>query len=174
MPRTARITSGTNPEPSTRTRLNEEPAGELEFGVENQSGRIGDPRGKNKTRAEFPPSRIREAGRTGGEIDGGPRNEHDVTADDMSPETLLDENRSRSPSARAGRQPTDTGLRTVGAADIGPGGGLDEQELADTEPVGRHEAERLRRKAAEHARDPNFFEPNEAAAQAARNDAGNS
>lgn len=169
MPRTAtRTTAGTNPDAGTKTRLNEEPAGELELDVENDSGRIGDPRGKKKSRAEFPPNRIREAGKTGGERDGGPHEEYDVTADDVSPETLLDENRSRTPSARAGREPADTGLRTVSEASIGEGGGPDEQEMADRAPVGRGEARRLQRKAAEHARDPNAFEPNEAAVQAER------
>ncbi|WP_428312470.1 hypothetical protein [Hydrocarboniphaga sp.] len=88
----------------------------------------------------------------------------DVSADDLAPETLLDEEGTHTSDG-----PADQGLRETRASTIGAGGGLDEAELADTQPVGKSEAERLKRKADEHANDPNAFEPAEAAEVASRN-----
>ncbi|WP_157622691.1 hypothetical protein [Solimonas soli] len=93
--------------------------------------------------------------------------DHEVTADDMTPETLLDEQRSHTPDASRGRVPQDGRLSSVPGAAIGAGGGADEAERADKEPVGRGEAEALRRRARAHAADANYFERHEAEALAA-------
>jgi hypothetical protein len=72
-------------------------------------------------RDAFPPSRVRQAGMTGGSRPGG-----GPTADDLAPETLIPEDR---PNAADGQ------LRTVDESEIGAGTGLDEAELAEVEPV---------------------------------------
>jgi hypothetical protein len=113
--------------------LNEEPNGELHLERrDDRSGRVGDLRRPEDVAEQFPKERERLAGRTGGETTEG-----DLTADDASAETLLDEDRSHSPQAQEERQPLDTELREVDEADIGEGGGLDEAELARRDPVGR-------------------------------------
>jgi hypothetical protein len=165
MPRTA---GGNDDNAQRKPRVNEEPSSELDLGTDEGAGRVGDWRSRKKLHDEFPPARVREAGQTGGEVPGGPHDERDVTADDLSPETLLDEERSHTPSALARRDAQDSRLHSVSEADIGEGGGLDEAELADRKPVGRDEARRLQRKIAEHAGNPNAFEPNESAEVAAR------
>lgn len=127
---------------------------------DERGGRTGDLRARVASNEEFPPERVRQAGRTGGEtIDS------DVTADDLSPETLLDSEASRSPSAREGRTASDRDLNII-EEPLGLGGGLDEAEDAERDPVGQAEAAKLREKSREHASDPNYFEPNEAAVQA--------
>ena len=147
-----------------RVRVNEDPPRRLALdeGLE-RGGRVGDPRSRDRHDREFPPARGREAGQSGGEIADG-----DVTADDAAPETLLDDERSATPSDRGRREPLDTVLRGRDPETIGTGRGKDEAELADDAPVGAEESRRLRRKAHEHARDPNHFEPAEAVEQAAR------
>lgn len=113
--------------------LNEEPTAELDFEKgDERSGRVGDRKPDAELREEFPPARVREAGMSGGEmpdetVDGK------VTADDLAPETLLDEDRSHSPAARAGRDSADTVLSDAGEDDIGAGRGKDEAELAQRE-----------------------------------------
>lgn len=156
--------SRTRRDSAQRVRVNEDPPRRLALdeGLE-RGGRIGDPRSRAHRDREFPPARGREAGRSGGEIVDG-----DITADDAAPETLLDDERSATPSDRGRREPLDTVLRGRDPATIGGGRGKDEAELAGDAPVGAAESRRLRRKAQEHARDPNFFEPAEAAEQAAR------
>ncbi len=111
----------------TRTaRLNEEPPRELDFNAGDEStGRAGDPRSEADVQAEFPAERVRQAGMTGGETAAG-----EVTADDMAPETLLDEDLSRTPGASAGRDPIDTILHEADETDIDEGQGLDEAGLA--------------------------------------------
>ena len=132
---------------------------------DTREGRIGDPKPMSEVREEFPARRAREAGRTGGETA-----EHQTTADDMTPETLLDFDASRTPSSLRGRMPNDTDTRVVSEAEIGGGDGLDEAELAERDPVGARAAARTQRKAREHAANPNMVEPHEARerAQAAR------
>lgn len=134
-----------------RGRLNEEPPGELSFEDEEPSRRAGDPRPAASEREEFPRKRVREAGQT-----GGARPDGDVTADDLAPETLLDEDRSRTPSARAARQASDTALSVVDESAIGSGRTEDEQsprprrgeqrpqDPADGRPREAHEHRRKR------------------------------
>jgi hypothetical protein len=135
----------------------ESPRRPLDFERGNQrEGRIGDPRPARERKEEFPARRVREAGTTGGETA-----DHHDTADDMTPETLLDAEASHTPGSTQGRGANDTATRTVGAADIGGGDGLDEAEMAERRPVGAGEARRIQRKAREHAADPNMVEPHE-------------
>lgn len=149
--------------PKARTpRVNEEPARELDFTRgDGRYGRVGDQRPAADLRKEYPPQRVRESGRSGGELP-----EPGITADDLSPETLLDEERSRSPDSPRGRAPLDTALRTIDDTVVGDGGagfgsGADEAEQARREPVGAQQGEALRRKSRAHARDANFVEPHE-------------
>jgi hypothetical protein len=115
---------GTKPAP-----VNEEPPGELDFNKgDERSGRAGDPRSQRDYHGEFPEERVRKAGMTGGENPGG-----EVTADDLAPETLLDEDRSRTPEAQEGRAAIDSVLRDAAEAEIGEGHGKDEAELAREE-----------------------------------------
>lgn len=162
MPRTARSNSSNERDTRKIAPQNEEPRGDLDFSDDDSHGRSGDAVSSTRLREEFPDRREREAGRTGGEMRGLNASDDDVTADDAAPETLLDEERSHTPDAE-GREPADQDLRTVRATNIGAGGGLDEAELADTDPVGEEEAARLKREIERHARNPNAFEPNEAA-----------
>lgn len=127
---------------------------------DERGGRTGDLRARVASNEEFPPERVRQAGHTGGE-----RADTDVTADDLSPETLLDSDASRTPSARQGRIAADREL-SITDQPLGLGGGRDEAEAAERQPVGQAEAAKLRKKSREHASDPNYFEPNEAAVQA--------
>ncbi len=105
-------------------------------------GRAGDLRPAHEVLAEFPPSRVREAGLTGASMPGG-----EVTADDLAPETLLDDNPSHSPSAHSERDAMDTVLHDVSEADIGAGGGLDEAEEAWADPISPNEQARRQRDA---------------------------
>jgi hypothetical protein len=141
----------------------EQPRSELDFERgDEREGRIGDPKPEREVREEFPGRREREAGTTGGET----ADAH-VTADDMTPETLLDSEPSRTPESMRGRAANDRSLNTVGASGIGAGDGPDEAEMADRDPVGKQAAARTQRKAREHAADPNMVEPHEAQERAA-------
>lgn len=93
---------------------------ELNFDDEGIPPRSGDPRvARGERDPEISARRVRQAGRTGGEVMGG-----GSTADDLTPETLLDEYED------IGR-PTDKKLRVVDADEIGGGVGKDEAELAN-------------------------------------------
>ncbi len=101
----------------------------------------------------FPPARVAELGRSGGETPDG-----HVTADDLSPETLLDDDASRSPAVRARRAPQDAQL-TRSTSTAGMGGGLDEAEWAERSPVGRDQAKKLQQRSERHANDARQMEP---------------
>lgn len=135
-----------------------EPANEpLDFDRDSQlPGRIGDPEHPQRTDERFPPERVRRAGQpaVGDRAPG---------ADDLSPETLLGEDAGAIPEYGFAEIAADTELREIAAEEAGLGDGPDEAELAETNPVGRSESRARQRKAAEHAADPNFFEPSEAA-----------
>lgn len=57
------------------------------------------------------------------------------TDDDMTPETLIREDGARHPFEPGADTPADLDLETVGAGDIGAGGGLDEAEEARIDPL---------------------------------------
>lgn len=108
---------------------------------DEESGRIGDERSREEASREFPPERVRAAGLTGGEAQ--PLGQ-DITSDDMSPETLLDEEGAEAPSAYASEdeKPADKSLRIVEGAEIGGGSGKDEAELAQENVRSRENTER--------------------------------
>lgn len=108
--------------------------GELRFGDRQlrRDGRVGDPRSPGELAHEYPPQRAREAGRTSGEI---PR--EDPTGDDVTPETLIDEDGDGAAPLSDDSTPNDRTLREVSASAIGGGTGLDEAELADVAPVSK-------------------------------------
>ena len=97
---------------------------------------------------EFPAESERQAGMTAGET----TDPAEATADDLAPETLLDEERSYSPAAQQKRVPRDTELRDAGVPEPIESGSLDEaglvplttrrvreQERADNAPARRRD-----------------------------------
>lgn len=112
----------------TETELNEYPSGELRLD-DPERGRVGDPRSPEDEESEFPPERVREAG-----LSGASAPDTDATADEATPETLLSEEPSHTPTA-AKDQPADTILSEVDETEIGGGYGLDEAELAEEDPL---------------------------------------
>jgi hypothetical protein len=103
---------------------------ELDFDVDEPTGKIGDPIPERELRQELPLSREREAGMTGASED-----DHEPTDDDMSPETLIHEDGARSASEIGEGGPEDESLSIVDEDDIGGGDGLDEAELARRDPL---------------------------------------
>ncbi|MFK0310365.1 phosphotransferase system, HPr-related protein [Pseudomonas sp. NPDC090233] len=111
---------------------------ELDFNERNdeRKGRIGDERPASEVDKEFPPQRVTESGMTGGEALTDSLHEDNVTDDDLSPDTLLDETGARDPYEPGdGGGPADQELREVDAREIGGGIGLDEAELARSAPL---------------------------------------
>lgn len=102
----------------------------LDFDKSEPQRRIGDGVEPEQGR-EFSPQRVREAGMTGASMP-----DHQPTDDDLSPETLIDEDGARSPR-EAGDEggPLDRRVRLVGAAEAGTGRGLDEAELGRVDPL---------------------------------------
>ncbi len=102
---------------------------ELNFSdrLDDRQGRVGDERPESEVEQEFPEERVRQGGLTGGEALTDSLHEDGVTDDDLSPDTLLDE------PGYGG--PADQALTEVDAMEIGGGRGLDEAELARTNPL---------------------------------------
>ncbi|EKT4504711.1 phosphotransferase system, HPr-related protein [Pseudomonas aeruginosa] len=106
---------------------------ELDFDerLDEREGRVGD-----EVDREFPPRRVAHSGMTGGEALSDSLHEDNVTYDDLSPDTLLDETGARDPHEPGGSGgPADQRLRQVDADEIGGGIGLDEAELARSAPL---------------------------------------
>ncbi|MFY1666541.1 serine kinase/phosphatase [Pseudomonas sp. Pseu.R1] len=104
---------------------------ELNFNDSNEpSGRIGDMIPENELETYIPEERVREAGLTGASTD-----DHNPTDDDISPETLIDEDGARSPREEGEGGPADFDLSIVDEDEIGAGGGLDEEEMAIFDPL---------------------------------------
>jgi len=76
-----------------------------------------------------------DLGLTGGSTLSESAHEDNVSLDDLSPDTLFDESGARSPFEPGGNGPADEQLRTVDAAEIGGGSGLDEAELGRSAPL---------------------------------------
>ena len=111
---------------------------ELDFDerLDERQGRVGDERPASEIEREFPPERVAESGMTGGEALSDSLHEDNVTYDDLSPDTLLDETGARAPHEPGGGDgPADMDLREVDADEIGGGFGLDEAELARSAPL---------------------------------------
>lgn len=107
----------------------EEPQ-ELSFDDDDtRDGRVGDRERDDVVAQEYPYRREASAGLTGAATP-----DRDITADDLSPETLLDEDGARGELADDPEElAADQSLRTVDADEIGGGSGLDEEELAHLE-----------------------------------------
>jgi len=104
---------------------------ELNFNDNNEpSGRIGDTIPEDELQTYLPDERVREAGMTGASTD-----DHNPTDDDMSPETLIDEDGARSAREEGQGGPADFDLSVVDEDEIGAGGGLDEEEMAILDPL---------------------------------------
>lgn len=103
----------------------------------------------------FPKRRVREAGLTGGETPQRDR----ITADDLSPETLLDEEGDHDAADQRGPVAPETQL-TVSRAP-GMGGGADEAEDAQRQPISRAEHSRIKRRVARSGGRITNLEPNE-------------
>jgi hypothetical protein len=91
---------------------------------------IGDALPDGEQEQRFSPERVREAGLTAASVE-----DHQPTADDLSPETLIDESGARSAREYGENIAADTDLSEVDAEDIGAGHGLDEAELARLLPL---------------------------------------
>ncbi|MDB6049301.1 MAG: phosphotransferase system, HPr-related protein [Pseudomonas sp.] len=103
---------------------------ELDFDEEEPTARIGDLIPEDELAQEIPDERVREAGMTGAST-----SDHHSTDDDMSPETLIDEDGARSAHEAGEDHPADWDLSIVDENDIGGGDGLDEAELAEFDPM---------------------------------------
>lgn len=125
---------------------------------DERSGRAGDARGFEDRAARYPAARVREAGLTAGETAHPERN----TADDAAPDTLLDDEGGQSPADQRGPRVADAALSVVDASAIGAGGGRDEAEDAQAEPIAADELRRLRRRIARSG--ASLMEPNESRA----------
>jgi hypothetical protein len=104
---------------------------ELNFNDNNEpSGRIGDTIPADELENYIPDERVREAGMTAASTD-----DHEPTDDDMSPETLIDEDGARSAREEGEGGPADFDLSIVDEDEIGAGSGLDEEEMAILDPL---------------------------------------
>ncbi|MET1080737.1 MAG: serine kinase/phosphatase [Pseudomonas sp.] len=109
---------------------------ELSFPDDPPRGRIGDPPADQERAIideDFHDERVREAGLTAASVA-----DHQPTADDLAPETLIRDDGARSPDEPGQGRPADQDLNIVGLDEIGAGDGLDEAEeaeLASDEPV---------------------------------------
>jgi hypothetical protein len=125
---------------------------------DERSGRAGDRKRFTAQRDEYPPARVREAGRTAGETAHPERN----TADDAAPDTLLDDEGGQNPADQRGPRAADTALSVVDISAIGAGGGRDEAEAAQVDPIDPAEHRRLRQRVARSG--TSLLEPNESRA----------
>ncbi|MCG8906935.1 MULTISPECIES: phosphotransferase system, HPr-related protein [Pseudomonas] len=107
---------------------------ELDF-EKGPEGRIGDERSPEDVERDFPAQRRREMGLSGGETLGQGETEDGVSMDDLSPETLIDEDGTESPLDPADSKPADKELSIVRESEIGGGIGLDEAEEGRVHPL---------------------------------------
>lgn len=161
MPRTQRRRKKSPPggSRSGASTRGDEPVMGLSFEAgDERSGRGGDARSFEEQQALYPPRRVRDAGLTGGETPQRDR----VTADDAAPETLLDDEGGENPAEQRAHRAADTDLSVVDASAIGAGGGRDEAEDAQADPLSPAELRRVRRRIARSG--ASLAEPNESRA----------
>ncbi|MNE24718.1 hypothetical protein D3C76_556070 [compost metagenome] len=103
---------------------------ELDFDVDEPTGKIGDRIPEEELHQQIPEQRVRDAGMTGASTP-----DHEPTDDDLSPETLISEDGARSARELGEDQPADWDLSVVDEDAIGGGNGLDEAELARRDPL---------------------------------------
>jgi hypothetical protein len=76
-----------------------------------------------------------EIGLTGAATLGESEHEDNVSLDDLSPDTLIDDSGARSPLERGNNGANDEELSVVDETQVGGGFGLDEAELARSAPL---------------------------------------
>ena len=118
---------------SARGRGADDAVEELNFEDVNPP-RTGDPVHSAELAEQLPHKREHDAGLTGGELPEPEKQSADITDDDLSPETLYDEQEQYELYPAP---PTDKQLRVAGSSEIGGGFGKDEAELARDEHPGR-------------------------------------
>lgn len=117
--------SGVNPEPVDEQAL--------DFSDDEDSLGTGEPSLQQTARPSS--SADDEIGLTGAATLGESEHEDNVSLDDLSPDTLIDDSGARSPLERGDDGANDEELSVVGETQVGGGFGLDEAELARSAPL---------------------------------------
>jgi hypothetical protein len=119
----------TTPSP-TPERIDEQA---LDFSDDEDSLGTGEPSLQQSARPSS--SAEDEIGLTGAATLGESEHEDNVSLDDLSPDTLIDDSGARSPLERGGDGANDEELSVVDESQVGGGFGLDEAELARSAPI---------------------------------------
>lgn len=119
----------TTPSP-TPERIDEQA---LDFSDDDDSLGMGEPSLRQSARPSS--SAEDEIGLTGAATLGESEHEDNVSLDDLSPDTLIDDSGARSPLERGGDGANDEELSVVDETQVGGGFGLDEAELARSAPI---------------------------------------
>ncbi|MDU9408054.1 hypothetical protein RTH74_10645 [Pseudomonas sp. zfem001] len=115
---------------STAERIDEQT---LDFSDDEDSLGTGEPTLQPTARPSSNPED--EIGLTGAATLGESEHEDNVSLDDLSPDTLIDDSGARSPLERGGDGALDEELSVVEESEVGGGFGLDEAELARSAPL---------------------------------------
>ena len=105
----------------------------LDFSDDEDSLGTGEPSLQQSARPSS--SAEDEIGLTGAATLGESEHEDNVSLDDLSPDTLIDDSGARSPLERGGDGANDEELSVVDETQVGVGFGLDEAELARSAPI---------------------------------------
>lgn len=105
----------------------------LDFSDDEDSLGTGEP--SLQQRARPAASAEDETGLTGAATLGESEHEDNVSLDDLSPDTLIDDSGARSPLENGGDGALDEELSVVDETQVGGGFGLDEAELARSAPL---------------------------------------
>ncbi|SUD40157.1 hypothetical protein EQ836_05130 [Ectopseudomonas mendocina] len=105
----------------------------LDFSDDEDSLGTGEPSLQQSARPSS--SAEDEIGLTGAATLGESEHEDNVSLDDLSPDTLIDDSGARSPLERGGDGANDEELSVVDESQVGGGFGLDEAELARSAPI---------------------------------------
>lgn len=118
-------TSGSDPQP-----IDEQA---LDFSDDQDSFATGEP--PQRQDGDGTAGTQEQIGLTGAATLGQSEHEDNVSLDDLSPDTLIDDSGARSPLERGGDRPLDEELSVVDETQVGGGFGLDESELARSAPL---------------------------------------
>ena len=105
----------------------------LDFSDDDDSLSTGEPSLRQSARPSS--SAENEIGLTGAATLGESEHEDNVSLDDLSPDTLIDDSGARSPLELGGDGANDEELSVVDESQVGGGFGLDEAELARSAPI---------------------------------------
>lgn len=105
----------------------------LDFSDDEDSLGTGEPSLQQSARPSS--SAEDEIGLTGAATLGESEHEDNVSLDDLSPDTLIDDSGARSPLERGGDGANDEELSVVDETQVGGSFGLDEAELARSAPI---------------------------------------